>query len=305
VYELTGRNRTALYSHRFEVFGTMREALGSASPGWLAGDALVVGDTSDGCPGDGRPGAAEATPAPGPAPACPSGCCDTPGFEGPYGYTCDEWISPGGPDYLMPAGVSECTASSGLVISDCSDCPPGSNATLARGTVAQHQLGYGHFTFPCADEFGVACEVGALYSGGYWSRAEVAAVRAGCRRTCGECPPPPPPAGSDTPGNGGSPRPRATGTNASAGKARGSSSAAAARAAAGAPVTTEPGAADTKRDGRAHVSTVIYTAAGLAAAMCAGYTVKQACCEKRGDLRRGQVGVADGSIYAAAQPDVA
>ena len=151
VYELTGHNRTALYSHRFEVFGIMREALGAASPGWLAGDSLVVGDTSDGCPGDGRPGAAEATPSPGPAPACPSGCCDTSGFEGPYGYTCDEWIS--------PAGVSECTASSGLIISNYSDCPPGSNATLAHGTVVQHQLGYGHYTFPCADEFGMACEV--------------------------------------------------------------------------------------------------------------------------------------------------
>ena len=44
--------------------------------------------------------------------------------------------------------------------------------------------------------------------------------------------------------------------------------------------------------------------------MCAGYmyTAKQAlqaCCKKRGDPRRGQVGAADGSIYAAAQPDVA
>jgi hypothetical protein len=60
----------------------------------------------------------------------------------------------------------------------------------------------------------------------------------------------------------------------------------------------------------AHVSMVIYlyTAAGLlAGVMCAGYihTAKQACCKKRGDLRRGQVGAADGSIYAAAQPDVA
>jgi hypothetical protein len=87
---------------------------------------------------------------------------DVPGYKGPYEYTCDEWVK---------KGLSECSTTAWTFVSDCT-------AGAAKSVTG--------LSLPDTDSYGMACEVGGMYAGGYWSAAQASAVRTNCAYSCSD-----------------------------------------------------------------------------------------------------------------------